>query len=328
MIDLSALDQVSIEPGKPLLLDINLVIEDPEQPRQEFDEKALQELADDIRERGVKSPVSVKPINNDGFYILNAGARRRRAVIIAGLSKIPAFIDHDFTDYDQVNENEQRENLSLMELALFVKKKLDKGDKAVDIAQKLRKSKTDISFLKALTDLPECLSLIMRSGRCTSPRHLYDLKNLYESAPKAVSDYIETSEEITSRGIAELKLTIFPSEVKSTVEEPAAPNLQSPGSESPDNRPEGKENSEGAGKDQKNVQPENPNKIKKPILFVKHNKRTAILLLDRKPKKKGFVFIRYEDGDQKKSVVEAPVEALKIERLVDSSKNDFHLKNK
>ncbi len=66
-----------------ILFDISEIMEDPNQPRlKEFDETSLRELADNIKARGIKSPISVKPKNADSKFIINHGARRYRAAIL------------------------------------------------------------------------------------------------------------------------------------------------------------------------------------------------------------------------------------------------------
>ena len=75
-------------------IDISLISEDIHQPRKEFNQETLRELTETIKLRGVKSPISVRPdVDKPGAYIINHGARRYRASIKAGLTKIPAFID-------------------------------------------------------------------------------------------------------------------------------------------------------------------------------------------------------------------------------------------
>ena len=102
--DLAALDAPALDAsGVPLMLSIDSIDEDAEQPRHEFDTNALQELADTIRERGVRQPISVRPnLQQSGRWILNFGARRLRAARLAGLTTIPAFIDTTADNYDQV----------------------------------------------------------------------------------------------------------------------------------------------------------------------------------------------------------------------------------
>jgi ParB family chromosome partitioning protein len=94
------------ESGAPLRLPIATIDEDPDQPRQEFDDDSLAELAETIKERGVRQPVSVRAHPSEpGRWMLNFGARRLRASKLAGLSEIPAFVDQTANSVDQFIEN-------------------------------------------------------------------------------------------------------------------------------------------------------------------------------------------------------------------------------
>jgi ParB family chromosome partitioning protein len=112
--------------GQPLLLPLESIDEDPQQPRREFDADSLREIAASIAEHGMLQPVSVRPhpLQPDRWMI-NFGARRLRGARLAGLCEVPAFIDERMDSYRQVVENEQRENLKPLELAMFVKCELD-----------------------------------------------------------------------------------------------------------------------------------------------------------------------------------------------------------
>ena len=111
--DLAALDAPTLEnTGQPLMLPVESIDEDPEQPRREFEDNRLEDLAETIRSRGVRQPISVRPnLQAPGRWMLNFGARRLRASKMAGMAEIPAFIDTTADSYDQVIENEQREGL-------------------------------------------------------------------------------------------------------------------------------------------------------------------------------------------------------------------------
>ena len=144
--------------GAPLQLRIDTIDEDPDQPRREFDPERLAELAETIRERGVRQAVSVRrhPTQPDR-WMLNFGARRLRASKLAGKDEIPAFVDHTADSYDQVIENEQREGLKPLELALFVQRRLVNGESQADIAKRLGKSRQYIMIATALIDAPDWL---------------------------------------------------------------------------------------------------------------------------------------------------------------------------
>ena len=134
-IDLRDLSSLSIDNTKSsgaMMISIDLIDEDPNQPRTIFNDESLNELAETIRERGVKSPISVHPIEN-GRYMINHGARRYRASKLAGKTTIPAFIDDDYNLIDQVVENIQRDELTVREIVdviamLYNKKRMKKKD--------------------------------------------------------------------------------------------------------------------------------------------------------------------------------------------------------
>ena len=102
-----------------LLLD--LIDEDPNQPRVIFDPQLLEELATTIGRRGVKNPISVRQTTDKpDRYIINDGARRTRASRMAGKKTIPAFIDQDFTKIDQIIVNAQHADFTPREWALLI----------------------------------------------------------------------------------------------------------------------------------------------------------------------------------------------------------------
>ncbi|MEA3317816.1 MAG: ParB/RepB/Spo0J family partition protein, partial [Bacteroidota bacterium] len=72
-------------------IDINKIEVNPFQPRKNFDEEALNELATSIKEIGIIQPITVRKVNNNKFQLI-AGERRYRAAQIAGLNKLPAFV--------------------------------------------------------------------------------------------------------------------------------------------------------------------------------------------------------------------------------------------
>src|SRR5438128_1732106 len=156
--DLDSIDAPAAESGTPKSIALTDIDEDPEQPRNEFDDESLRELAATIAERGVKQPVSVRPHPSQaGRWMLNFGARRLRAAKLAGLEQIPAFVDEAADTYDQVIENEQRESLTPLELALFVQRRLQAGETQAEIARRIGKSKMYVTYATALIDAPDWL---------------------------------------------------------------------------------------------------------------------------------------------------------------------------
>jgi ParB family transcriptional regulator, chromosome partitioning protein len=196
--DLDAIDAPAAESGTPKSIALTDIDEDPEQPRSEFDDESLRELAATIRERGVKQPVSVRPHPSQaGRWMLNFGARRLRAARLAGLEQIPAFVDESADSYDQVIENEQREGLRPLDLAMFVKRRIAAGDSQAEIARRLGKSPTLITMVSAMIDPPPWLLQAYRSGQCKGVAELYELRRLHERAPDRALELVAKREPIT-----------------------------------------------------------------------------------------------------------------------------------
>ena len=129
----------------------------PHQPREYFDEEALRELADSIKDHGIIEPIIVK--KSIKGYDLVAGERRTKAASIAGLETIPAII-RDFTDQQMMEialiENIQREDLSPIEEAMAYKNYIDATNLTQEeVAKKFGKSRSYITNLLGLLSLPK-----------------------------------------------------------------------------------------------------------------------------------------------------------------------------
>jgi ParB family chromosome partitioning protein len=214
-LDLSALEEkpapaagpaVAAPPtGKPLDIPLAHIEEDPDQPRKEFTPEAMQEMTDSIRARGIKTPVSVRTHPaKPGKWMLNYGARRYRGSVAAGRESIPAFVDESHDDYDQVIENIQRDDLKPMELALFIKKRLDAGDQKKAIAKNLGKDGAIITQHLALIDPPACIEDAYSNRKCVSPKTLYELRGLHDKFPEQVEAWCADAAEITRKMVSEL----------------------------------------------------------------------------------------------------------------------------
>ena len=138
-------------------IDLSRIYPNPYQPRKEFSEEGLNELADSIREHGVFQPIFVKP--TDTGYVLLAGERRVRAAKMAGLQTIPAIVK-EFTDNQLIElsllENIQREDLSAVEEALSYRQLIDKiGYTQEELAKRVGKSRAHVTNTLRLLNLPE-----------------------------------------------------------------------------------------------------------------------------------------------------------------------------
>ncbi len=159
MLDLDQVEEKIVEetPKDEIVeVDLSELMSNPYQPRKVFDEDALKELSESIREHGVFQPIIVKK-SVKGYNII-AGERRAKASKLAGLTKVPAII-RDFTDEEMMQvallENLQRENLSAIEEAKAYKSIIESLRLTQeDLAKKLGKSRSHITNMLGLLRLP------------------------------------------------------------------------------------------------------------------------------------------------------------------------------
>jgi ParB family transcriptional regulator, chromosome partitioning protein len=189
--------------GHALLLPLHLIDEDPNNPRTEFGESDIAELADDIRERGLLEPIVVHPADAAGRYRIHFGAMRCRAARRAGLESIPAVFRDAATDpYAQVAENQKRHGLTPLDLAKFIRSRVDAGESNATIAKRLAMDLTTVAHHLALLDLSPELDAALKAGRCTSPKTLYELTRLQQTQPDEARALLTGDGEITRAVVA------------------------------------------------------------------------------------------------------------------------------
>lgn len=191
-----------IAPSAPQLLPLALLREDPANPRTEFPEAELDELAEDIRQHGILQPIVVHPADEHGQHRIHFGAKRWRAARCAGLTEVPVVMRDAPTDpYMQVAENQKRHGLVPLDLARFVKSRVDAGESNATIAKRLGIDQTTIAHHLALLELPPELHKAMQAGRCTSPRTLYELNKLHREEPERARALLAGDGEITRSSV-------------------------------------------------------------------------------------------------------------------------------
>jgi ParB family chromosome partitioning protein len=147
-------------------IDVARIRPNPEQPRIQFDEDALDELADSIRERGVLQPILLRPDGAD--YMIIAGERRWRAAQRARLHAIPAIVrevDESTTAELALIENIQRQDLNALEEAEGYRQLINRhGHTQDDVGRIVHKSRSHVANLLRLLDLPEFVRQSLLKG--------------------------------------------------------------------------------------------------------------------------------------------------------------------
>jgi ParB family chromosome partitioning protein len=202
-----------------LLVATSALDEDPNNPRTEVSEAELAELTEDIRQRGILQPIVVHPADGAGRYRIHFGAQRWRAARRAGLDQVPVVVRDAAADpYAQVAENQKRHGLTPLDLARFIRGRVDAGESNTDVARRLGMNLTTVAHHLALLELPAELDEALKSGRCTSPRTLHELSKLHADSLGQVQALLASGAEITRTAVSALRAS--PEEIAPT--EPAA----------------------------------------------------------------------------------------------------------
>ncbi len=155
------------EAAGALRIQIENVEPNPMQPRRDFDEPSLQELAASIKLHDIIQPVTVTKLHGNKFRLI-AGERRWRAAKLAGLKDIPAYVrqanDEELLELALL-ENLQREDLNAMEIALSYKRMMDELDRTQEqVAERMGKDRSTVTNYIRLLKLPPDIQIAVRNG--------------------------------------------------------------------------------------------------------------------------------------------------------------------
>ena len=151
-------------------ININLIETNPFQPRTEFDETALRELAQSIKEQGIIQPLTVRKLGYNKYQLIS-GERRLRASKLAGLAKVPVFIrvanDEQMLELALI-ENIHRENLNAIEVAISYQRLIDECSLTQEeVSEKVGKSRSAVANFLRLLKLPAEVQIAIRDGHIT-----------------------------------------------------------------------------------------------------------------------------------------------------------------
>ena len=316
MFDLSQFEKAPVfapdnQIGIVLSLPLASIIEDPTQPRTEFDAEELAKLAEDIGRRGVQAPIAVRP-PVDGVYQIIHGARRFRASGLAGLRTIPSIVQADeeaFDDYSQVLENTQRDNLTALDIARFIHKRKALGESNSQIARNLSEKPEWVTYHLALIDMPPEIQQAYDAGQVTGAKATYELRKLHGKDPDAVKELISSGEEITQVRIREVAApvrTVQTVQIETTEKSPVpesqsivfekttAADLHTPIVDAV-------------------VQQPNPEKLMVPLVIGIYQGAPVQVLFQFKPSEPGVVWIRSPESDAPQEVLADQITLSRIE---------------
>lgn len=151
-----------------LFLEPDHIRANPFQPRKEFDQERLEELAESIQQHGLIQPITVRYLG-DKRYELISGERRLRASKLAGVSKIPAYVRHADDEQSMAYaliENIQREDLNPLEVAVAYQRLLEEFNYTQsEVANKVGKNRTTVTNMLRLLNLPDFIQLALAANR-------------------------------------------------------------------------------------------------------------------------------------------------------------------
>jgi ParB family transcriptional regulator, chromosome partitioning protein len=150
-----------------LRLPVENIETNPKQPRRDFDEQSLKELAESIRLHDIIQPITVSKLHGNKYRLIS-GERRLRAAKIAGLKDIPAYVrqanDQELLELALL-ENLQREDLNAMEVALSYKRMMEELDHTQEqVAERMGKDRSTVTNYLRLLKLPPDIQVAVRNG--------------------------------------------------------------------------------------------------------------------------------------------------------------------
>ncbi|HHM21279.1 MAG TPA: ParB/RepB/Spo0J family partition protein [Bacteroidetes bacterium] len=173
--------------GTVAMIPVGQIEVNPFQPRKDFDEKALQELAASLKTYGLIQPLTVRRLNNEAYQLIS-GERRLRAAKIAGLKEIPAYVrladDQEMIEMALV-ENIQRQNLNAIEVAITYRRLIDECQLTHDgLAERVGKERSTITNYLNLLSLPPHIQQSLKNG-AISMGHARELSRVKDVAAQS-----------------------------------------------------------------------------------------------------------------------------------------------
>ncbi|EGR2205569.1 ParB/RepB/Spo0J family partition protein [Vibrio parahaemolyticus] len=349
----SQTSDVTVEAGSISYAPLENFHEDPDNARKEFNLDKLQELADSMEQinpttgerRGILEPLSCKrhPDIPDHLIILG-GNRRFRAAGMAGLDKAPFIIKDELDDFDKFVLNDQRENLSPLEVAMFIKNRLDAKHKAGEIAKALGRPASYVSDHKIFFDMADSIRDLYDSNLCRSMQALALLHRAYKKNANEIDAYClqaaEDKQELTTSQVRKF-LESLKAPTKNDSPKPQSPEKEQPGATNDEEQLsfDGVNTSESSTEDEAEqsfndnsefqqdtdttnldsqadalLSQSDTDKIKKAIIQVQYDERAARLITNRRAAY-GLAWIKYDDDGHE---IEVDLNQVKLVAVIEA----------
>lgn len=196
---------------------IDQIEANPFQPRTEFEEETLKELAESIKAQGIIQPITVRKLGYDKYQLIS-GERRLRASRMAGLEKIPAYIriadDEQMLEMALI-ENIHRDDLNPIEIAMSYQRLIDEiGISPNDLAEKVGKNRSSVVNYLRLLKLPPEVQVAVRDGQI-SMGHARAIINIED-----VEDQLTILKEIIEKGLSVRDVEQWVRDIKEAARQP------------------------------------------------------------------------------------------------------------
>lgn len=220
--------------GRVADIEVENIRPNPYQPRQEFDDKALDELADSIRQLGIIQPITVRALGEGQFEIIS-GERRLRAARRAGLKRLPAYVREADTEAMlemALVENVQREELNPIEIAFGYQRLIEEvGLTQAEVAEKVGKGRATVSNMLRLLKLPPRIQAALKDGS-VSVGHARALINIGDEEAQLRLLKATEEEDFTVREV-ERRVRAWHEEQEAARQAEAAPEKTAPSEPQP-----------------------------------------------------------------------------------------------
>ena len=216
-------------------VEVDLIHANPGQPRHEFDEQALADLAASIKNIGIIQPITLRQ-EEDGTYLIIAGERRFRAAQMAGLISVPAYIrkvSDDAVMEMALIENIQREDLNAIEVALAYQQLLSHNKiTQEELAHRVGKSRATVANFMRLLRLPAEIQLALKDKRL-SMGHARALLGIEDAEQQVALYHLIVAQDLSVRKIESLvkdyiegRILDFHPDLKSDLKKTGNPNVK------------------------------------------------------------------------------------------------------